>query len=151
MSAVALLGLRVIFVLVLYLFIFWCVRWIARDVRTAGEQPGVRTSLEASRNTRSKRPRELVVHHAGGTPEKITLKSGMDISFGRSPMADVTIHDPYVSSSHARIGESGGDWVLFDNGAANGTFLNGKRISQPTPLRSGDQIRIGSATVEVRR
>ncbi|WP_336249111.1 FHA domain-containing protein [Stomatohabitans albus] len=151
MSTVALLGLRVLFVLGLYGFILWCVRWIATDVRRAGEQPGASTGVDASRHAGAKRPRELVVHYASGAPEKFALSRGLELTFGRASQADVVIKDPYVSSSHARVAESGGDWVLYDLGAANGTFLNGQRITQPTPLRAGDQIRIGSATVEVRR
>ncbi|MBP7622133.1 MAG: diguanylate cyclase, partial [Gemmatimonadales bacterium] len=35
-------------------------------------------------------------------------------------------------------------YMIADAGSTNGTFVNGQRIAFATPLRSGDQVRLGS-------
>lgn len=65
------------------------------------------------------------------------------LSIGRDPKSGLRIADPLVSTRHAalRIGSEG--YEVADLASTNGTFLNGDRITQPTPLRLGDVIRIG--------
>jgi len=50
--------------------------------------------------------------------------------------------EPTVSRQHAQILPSGAEYILCDLGSANGTFVDGVRISQRL-LRAGDRIRIG--------
>ncbi len=57
----------------------------------------------------------------------------------------------YVSDEHAEILPDDGGWAVRDLGSTNGTFLNGAKVTQPTPLATGDQIRLGKTRVEVRR
>jgi S1-C subfamily serine protease len=56
----------------------------------------------------------------------------------------VETSDTIVSRVHAElsVGASGG-LVLRDAQSKNGTFLNGQRITQPTPVRLGDKIMLG--------
>ena len=42
-----------------------------------------------------------------------------------------------------------GDYLLEDLGSTNGTYLNGKRMSAPAPLRRGDRVQAGNLVVEV--
>jgi len=58
----------------------------------------------------------------------------------RIPLTDGT-----TSRRHAVITFTDAKWVLTDLGSANGTYLNGVRLKAPTPLKLGDQIRIGSS------
>ena len=57
----------------------------------------------------------------------------------------ITLTDGTASRRHAQVVRQNGEWVLEDLGAANGTFLNGEKVSHPTALRRGDQIRCGSS------
>ena len=66
-------------------------------------------------------------------------------TLGRSDMCTVTIPLATVSRLHAHIELQHDRYVLFDTGSANGTFINGKRIDQPHPLRSDDEIWLGSS------
>ena len=59
----------------------------------------------------------------------------------------VQLSDHGTSRRHAEIRPSNGAWVLADLESANGTFLNGERIFSPTPLKHGDQIRVGSTVL----
>lgn len=60
---------------------------------------------------------------------------------------DVALVDEHVSKRHARIGFSAGRYFIEDLGSMNGTFVNGVRISQQTPLVVNDRIRIRPYTM----
>ncbi len=64
------------------------------------------------------------------------------ISIGRQN-ADVLINDNTVSRLHALIISENGNYFLQDNNSTNGTFVNGRRVSQ-SPLSPGDLIRLGN-------
>ncbi|HEU4940997.1 MAG TPA: SpoIIE family protein phosphatase, partial [Candidatus Eisenbacteria bacterium] len=63
---------------------------------------------------------------------------------GRSQDADIRIDDATVSRSHAVLSVLDDHLELKDLGSHNGTFLNGKRLTDPSTVKPGDQIRIGS-------
>jgi hypothetical protein len=58
--------------------------------------------------------------------------------------------DSEISRVHARIyHDPSGQLMVEDLGSTNGTFVNGNRIGGATPLRSGDQVRVGQTTMSV--
>lgn len=68
---------------------------------------------------------------------------------GRSRDADIFIPDQWLSRMHAEILLDRGGLVIADLGSKNGTLVNGMRIQGPTPLRKGDQIKLGDHMVTV--
>lgn len=56
----------------------------------------------------------------------------------------VHLSDHSISRYHAKIRADDGEWVLYDLQSSNGTYLNGRRILAPSPLKHGDQIKIGT-------
>lgn len=62
---------------------------------------------------------------------------------GRSSEA-LPISDATVSRRHAELTPDDGRWYLRDLESANGTFVNGKRLSGRIELSPGDQVRCGS-------
>lgn len=63
---------------------------------------------------------------------------------GRSAANRVVILDNKVSRAHAIIHfQNQSDYVLVDLGSANGTQVNGRRITSPAFLRDGDSIKFG--------
>ncbi|HXY41822.1 MAG TPA: FHA domain-containing protein, partial [Vicinamibacteria bacterium] len=68
---------------------------------------------------------------------------------GREETCDVVVEDRSVSRRHAVIEHRGGcDWVLVDQGSANGTFLDGKRVSEAS-LANGQELRVGTVMFRV--
>ena len=65
-------------------------------------------------------------------------------SMGRSVSNQITLPDEKVSRRHAliHVQEQNAHW-LVDLGSRNGTYLNGRRVAQPTRLRHADRIRLG--------
>lgn len=139
----------------LYLFLARAVRAVVADLygqrRKASPPPRPKVAPPAEAPRRSRKvPREIVVHTATGAPEVRTL-NGSGLLLGRAPAADVVLGDVYASDEHAEILPDDGGWVVRDLGSTNGTFLNGAKVTRPTPLAAGDQLRLGKTTIEVRR
>jgi predicted component of type VI protein secretion system len=58
--------------------------------------------------------------------------------------------DSEISRVHSRIyHDASGQLIVEDLGSTNGTFVNGNRIAAATPLRAGDQVRVGQTTMTV--
>ena len=68
------------------------------------------------------------------------------LTIGRARTCEVVVDDPLVSRHHATI-EIGQNAILRDSGSFNGTFLNGERVHEDTPLHRGDLIGVGSSTL----
>jgi sigma-B regulation protein RsbU (phosphoserine phosphatase) len=72
----------------------------------------------------------------------------MKLTIGRSSRNDICISDPFASRLHAEIKRENDQVMLVDNGSANGTFVNGKRVNGSVQLHVGDQVRIGETEIE---
>lgn len=56
----------------------------------------------------------------------------------------VRLTDKTVSRRHASVTPRNGTWMLEDLGSANGTYLNGVKVTRPMGVSRGDQIRCGA-------
>ena len=70
--------------------------------------------------------------------------SGESLVFGRLPQCDVHIDSPLVSREHARLQFFDGGGSLQDLGSTNGTYVNGKRVTDTLTLAPGDRIEIAT-------
>jgi len=67
-------------------------------------------------------------------------------TIGRADSNDVALTDDMrVSRHHARLDLREGQWTLTDTHSANGTLVNGERVTTHA-LRHGDCIRLGDST-----
>ena len=56
----------------------------------------------------------------------------------------VRLTDGTVSREHMQLERRNGQWFIEDMGSANGTFVNGVRLTKPMALNRGDQVRCGA-------
>lgn len=77
------------------------------------------------------------------------LGDGALISVGRDDKCNIQICDLRVSRQHLQISAdaANAEHVVADYRTANGTYVNGKNITEKTLLRDGDKIRIGDTTL----
>ncbi len=71
------------------------------------------------------------------------------VTIGRGIDNDVVLDAPQISRHHARIVRTGEGFLIEDLGSANGTFIDGVRISAPTLVRSGQAISFGSYAIRL--
>jgi pSer/pThr/pTyr-binding forkhead associated (FHA) protein len=76
---------------------------------------------------------------------------GDRVRIGRHPDNEVQIDSMAVSRHHCQLarGDHGG-WTVEDLGSNNGTFVNGSRIAERSPVRDGDVLSIGKFQVSFR-
>jgi hypothetical protein len=142
----ALLVLKILFLVLLYLFIWRIVRSAAKDVRMPQESfvlaPGSVPGLGEQPQVETGR---LVVVKSPALEEgdEVQLDSA-PLMLGRGSRNDVDLgRDEYASSEHARIEpRRDGVWIE-DVGSTNGTYLNGTRLTGPKRLSVGDVVRVG--------
>ncbi len=150
-----LLAVKVAFLVVLYLFVARAVRAVILDVygpraqRRRPPRPPARPAPAPGPVRHGRRaPRELVVVDASG---RRTVPLGEEVTVGRAASCDVVVNDTYVSNVHARIFRRDGTYWIEDLGSTNGTYMNRAKVAVPTVVGPGDEIRLGKATLELRR
>lgn len=87
--------------------------------------------------------------HMKGSKAGTTQELEADVvTVGRDPQNQLAYdpaQDDKVSSFHATIAAQGGQVVVTDVGSRNGTFVNGHRITGPTPIVPGAVLQFGEA------
>ena len=92
---------------------------------------------------------KLVIVEGPGAGREFDIAGSAVI--GRHPgVAVVLDEDPMLSRRHALVRPEGDGAVVEDLGSTNGTFVGGKRVSEPRRLSEGDRIGIGSTILELR-
>lgn len=67
---------------------------------------------------------------------------------GRSNECDITLSVSHLSRKHAELSIVGNKLVVKDLDSANGTFVNGKRVTEDT-LKKGDELRLDTLSFTV--
>lgn len=81
-----------------------------------------------------------------------TLPIAGSCSIGRAPGNQLVLADEKVSRKHALIHRQGdAEFWLVDLGSSNGSYLDGRRVSQPMAVRDGAVVRIGTTTLVFRQ
>ena len=81
---------------------------------------------------------------AGAAQPRTYSLDGAEMLIGRSEECQIVlIGDGSVSRRHAIVRNDGRQVTVADAGSSHGTYLNGVRITQPTPVRRGDVLQVG--------
>ncbi len=75
---------------------------------------------------------------------------GRVVTIGRAGQNLLSLDDPEVSSAHAELLVTPEGFSLRDRGSANGTYLNGRKITEER-VYADDEIRVGSIRLVLRR
>jgi pSer/pThr/pTyr-binding forkhead associated (FHA) protein len=144
----ALLILKIIFLVLLYLFIWRIVRTASRDLRLPQES-FVLSPEQAAGLVGAAKPIST-----GQLVFPDGQKRGLDsrtLVIGRSAENDIALADDFASARHARVEpRRDGVWVS-DAGSTNGTYVNGSKLSKPHRLEPGDVIRVGGTDLRYER
>jgi predicted component of type VI protein secretion system len=78
----------------------------------------------------------------GRSPGQRFFVDRPEFLIGRDERCDLVISDRLVSRRHARVLLDDGEYLLEDLHSKNGTFVNGREISEPHSLEDGDEVQI---------
>jgi pSer/pThr/pTyr-binding forkhead associated (FHA) protein len=88
----------------------------------------------------------LLIRSGRRQGERIEVRTPV-VNVGRADYNDVSLPDPSVSASHARLQLREGVWMLADLGSTNGTRMNGDPVTGETAISSGSTVTFGEVTV----
>lgn len=156
MSELTLFLVRFAYLAILWIFVLSAISVIRSDMFGARLPGG--TAAPAGRPARAAKPSRrrrgapthvLVV---GGVNEGVRAELNQEVLLiGRGPDAAIRLDDDYVSTRHARIAQNGSEWFVEDLGSTNGTYIGANRVTQPTTIGPGLQVRVGKTILELRK
>ena len=135
MIDVVLLGGRLLFVVLLYLFLFALMK------TGIGLVKGQRKKEKAWWLSIERGPKEL---------RGVKMAIHGPVIVGRAPGADIVVGASYVSGRHARFSLMGQNLFVEDLGSTNGTAVNGQRVVEPVALHTNDIVNVGDVAIRVR-
>jgi len=143
----ALLGLKVAFLVLLYLFVWLVVRSATRGLSAGAPQESIVIGAADAARLRGAAgiaSRRVVVLQSPALRAGTSIELTNGARVGRGTENTIRLDaDSTVSSRHATIdSRADGLWVE-DAGSTNGTFVNGARVTSARLLQPGDVIRIG--------
>jgi pSer/pThr/pTyr-binding forkhead associated (FHA) protein len=96
-------------------------------------------------------PTPLLIVHSKATAYAVPLTTNTSWTIGRSQSNTIVLYDRWASRQHARLEvRNQAEIYLVDLQSRNGTWLKGKRITEPICLEHETQFRIGEHQLEFR-
>jgi hypothetical protein len=149
---IALLALRVGFVVLLWVFVVAVVLTMRADLvdgRVPQRQRGRRPKPVRAPKPKDKKAPRLIVTEGTLQGTVIGLGDG-PITIGRGDACTLVLDDDFVSTNHARLAPRDGIWYVEDLGSTNGTYLDRTKVTGPTVVPAGTPVRIGRTVLELR-
>lgn len=156
MSELTLFLIKISYLAILWIFVLSAISVVRSDMfgarlpATAREAAAPKPRRQPKQKTRKGSPTHVLVVDGANKGARADL-SQAPILIGRGADAAIRLDDDYVSTRHARIAASGDQWFVEDLGSTNGTYIGSARLTQPTTLTLGTQVRIGKTLLELRK
>jgi hypothetical protein len=156
MSELTLFLIKISYLAILWIFVLSAISVVRSDMFGARMPASARqAAVPKSRRSpkqkaRKGSPTHVLVVDGANKGERAELAEA-PILIGRGADAAIRLDDDYVSTRHARIASSGDQWFVEDLGSTNGTYIGSARLTQPTTLTVGTQVRIGKTLLELRK
>lgn len=154
--AAVLLVLKIVFLVLLYLFVVRVIRSAGRDRQAPSQDsmiltPGAAARVGLGRTATRSGAVRLVVQRSPSLEEGDEFPvDSAPLTVGRGGQNDLVLGgDDFASARHARIERRGdGVWVQ-DLESTNGTYVNGTRVAGAQRLDNGDILRVGATDLLV--
>jgi diguanylate cyclase (GGDEF)-like protein len=119
-----------------------------KDYDDGDEATAVVNLADLRRNAPNKNSKKhhLLVHVQGTELGRVRELTKEKTLMGRSTDADLWLGDDGVSRKHARLVKVDNDFFIEDLNSANGTFVQGERVTRQK-LNDGDQLQLGPAAI----
>jgi hypothetical protein len=161
-SELVLTLLRLGFLLLLWTLVVVTVLVLRRDLRAPRDaRPLVVAPVRSAKPARPARAEKAPKSAKGANRSLVVIEGPLvgtviplgaaDVTIGRAPSSTLVLDDDYASNAHARLSLVNGTWVVQDLGSTNGTWIDRQRITSPTPLSSGQHLKVGRTVLELRR
>ena len=160
MSELTLVLIRFAYLAILWIFVLSAISVVRSDMFGARIESTPRAERRAQRQAAKNRPKPA--RRPRGAPTHVAIidgaNAGEQISLDEAPLligrgsdAAIRLDDDYVSTRHARVAAHNDEWFVEDLGSTNGTYVGSVRITQPTTIGLGIQVRIGKTILELRK
>jgi Inner membrane component of T3SS, cytoplasmic domain len=160
-SELTLFLIRFAYLAILWIFVLSAISVIRSDMFGARVPATARTD-RGKRGKKANNGKAKAVKPRRGSPTHVEVVEGGNLGasaalgsgtllIGRGSDAQIRLDDDYASTRHARIAASGDQWFVEDLGSTNGTYVGNARITAPTTVGLGSQIRIGKTVLELRK
>jgi hypothetical protein len=164
MLQIVLLAGKVVFLIILYLFIYKVVRSSTRELRMAPAAGKQEWSARVGAYVTDEGPSAALVSAPSATgvwtllvEKSPCLSAGAAYAFplgvhalaGRSSDMDIHLDDTFVSSKHALFETTTAGLQVEDLRSTNGTQVNGSDISDKKVLHVGDRVEVGDTLFRV--
>lgn len=91
---------------------------------------------------------KLTITEKGGEPRSLSFDQN-EVSIGRVQGNDIVLPKGNISKRHSKLTLLDGKMVVADAKSTNGTYVNGRKIGEPTPVRAGDKIFVGDFLIVI--
>jgi len=144
-------AIKIVFLVLLWLFILFVANTVRTDLFGRRVPASSLTAIPADRGRgkgRSKLPTRFAI--TAGPQQGASVPVEPVINLGRAADSTLLLDDDYASARHAQLVQKDPTtWILTDLQSTNGTYLNGKPVTEPVKVTVGDVVRIGKTLMRL--
>ncbi|MDO5678201.1 MAG: FHA domain-containing protein [Propionibacteriaceae bacterium] len=151
MSDLVIAAIKIVFLGLLWLFILFVANVVRTDMFGRRVPVSSLTAIPADRGRgkgRSKLPTRFAI--TAGPQQGASVPVEPTINLGRAADSTLLLDDDYASARHAQlVQQDATTWIISDLQSTNGTYVNGKLVTEPVKVTVGDVVRIGKTLMRL--
>lgn len=151
MSDLVIAAIKIVFLGLLWLFILFVANVVRTDMFGRRVPVSSLSAIPADRGRgkgRSKLPTRFAI--TAGPQQGASVPVEPTINLGRAADSTLLLDDDYASARHAQLVQHDATtWIISDLQSTNGTYVNGKLVTEPVKVTVGDVVRIGKTLMRL--
>lgn len=151
MSDLVIAAIKIVFLGLLWLFILFVANVVRTDMFGRRVPVSSLSAIPADRGRgkgRSKLPTRFAITAGPQQGESVPVEP--TINLGRAADSTLLLDDDYASARHAQLVQHDATtWIISDLQSTNGTYVNGKLVTEPVKVTVGDVVRIGKTLMRL--